>query len=229
LVLIFTSIFSVAFANPEIQINIPEYVLTLIDKGQVVKNYDIAVGTPYEQTPTGSFAIFYKLENPTWYPGAKFTDQTPVPPGKSNPLGTRWMEFAPTFGIHGTNKDWDISTAVSGGCIRMHDVDARELFEIADYGTPVTIVYQTLKLTEKADGLYLKVMPDIYRRQTNTPEVFAELFKPYFESGYHLIKTIDLSQQDFEEAYELKVATRTTSAKQNSKQVSTDVKSSQSH
>ncbi len=109
LILLLTSCCGSSLANPEIYINIPEYRLTVIDKGQVVKIYDIAVGTPYEQTPTGSFAVFLKQEYPTWYPGAKFTDRTPVPPGPDNPLGSRWMEFAPAYGIHGTNADRSVS------------------------------------------------------------------------------------------------------------------------
>ena len=99
----------IKLATPEILINIPEYTLSLIDQGKIIRQFDIAVGTPYEQTPIGSFAVFSKMENPTWYPGSNFSDHTPVPPGPDNPLGTRWMEFVQNYGIHGTNKDWDIS------------------------------------------------------------------------------------------------------------------------
>lgn len=49
-------------ARSEIRINIPDYSLSLIENGKLVKRYDIAVGTPYEQTPTGNFAIFAKIE-----------------------------------------------------------------------------------------------------------------------------------------------------------------------
>lgn len=69
-----------ALAQPEIHINIPSYTLQLFDNGQLIKEYNIAVGTPYEQTPTGNYAIFSKQQYPTWYPGSNFTDRTPVPP-----------------------------------------------------------------------------------------------------------------------------------------------------
>lgn len=168
-----------ALAKPEIHINIPEYRLSLVEDGKLIKAYDIAVGTLYEQTPTGNYAIFYKEQYPTWFPGPKFEDQAPVPTGPDNPLGTRWMEFHPTFGIHGTNKGWDIQYPVSGGCIRMHDKDAQELYERVEIGTPVHIIYETMIFEEKPDGLYAKVLPDIYNRSLNTPERFTSLYAAY--------------------------------------------------
>ena len=205
--LLLINTFSIAWSSPEIHINIPEYALTVTDKGQVIKKYAIAVGTPYEQTPTGKFAIFSKVENPTWYPGSKFTDRTPVPPGPDNPLGTRWMEFSPSYGIHGTNKDWDITYPVSGGCIRLHDVDARELYEIAGIGTPVIVGYETLRIKEKADGLYLVVYPDIYSRKTSTQERFVELFTPH-STSYEIIRELSFPLKDADETYEIKFASR---------------------
>jgi len=177
--LLWTNTFLIALAQPEIIINIPEYTLQLINDGRPLKIYAIAVGTPYEQTPTGSFKIFYKEENPTWLPGSNFLDKTPVPPGPDNPLGSRWMEFTPTYGIHGTNKGWDINYPVSGGCIRMQDKDAQELYALVDVGTPVTIIYETMLLIEKRDGLYLRILPDIYQRQTNTRERLLIQYQPY--------------------------------------------------
>lgn len=208
LILLLTSFCGSSLASPEIYINIPEYRLTVIDKGQVVKSYDIAVGTPYEQTPVGSFAVFLKQEFPTWYPGAKFADHTPVPPGPDNPLGSRWMEFAPTYGIHGTNADWSVSYPVSGGCIRMHDQDARELYEQVAIGTPVTVTYETLRLVAKTDGLYLKVLPDIYGRQTSSQERFLALFAP--QAGlWRIIRPPAFPLREAEEPYEVRFAVRT--------------------
>lgn len=166
-------------AKPEIHVNIPEYRLSLIEDGKLIKAYDIAVGTIYEQTPTGNYAIFHKEQYPTWFPGTKFEDQTPVPSGPDNPLGTRWMEFHPTFGIHGTNKGWDIQYPVSGGCIRMHDKDAQDLYERVEIGTPVHIVYETILFEERLDGLYAKILPDIYKRNLNTAERFMSLYAAY--------------------------------------------------
>ena len=197
---------STALASPELHINIPEYALRLVENGQIVKTYSIAVGTPYEQTPVGSFQIFEKQTYPTWFPGSNFTDRTPVPPGPDNPLGTRWMEFKPNYGIHGTNKGWDISYPVSGGCIRMQDTDARELYEKVPIGTPVLISYQTLNLIEKQDGLYVSIMPDIYKRQSNTPEQLMLLFTAYAER-YTLIQNASAPfKAEYDETVEIKIA-----------------------
>lgn len=171
--------YSIAWASPEIHINIPSYQLQLIENDKTIKEYQVAVGTPYEQTPVGSFRIVYKEENPTWIPGNNFTDHTPIPPGPDNPLGTRWLEFKTGYGIHGTNKGWDISYPVSGGCIRMQDADVREIYELVDIGTPVLITYDTMLMIEKADGLYLRLLPDIYDRNTNTVENLLQLYQPY--------------------------------------------------
>ena len=196
----------IKLANPEIVINIPQYNLSLIDQGKVIRQFDIAVGTPYEQTPTGNFNIFFKMENPTWFPGSNFSEQTPVPPGPDNPLGTRWMEFVPNYGIHGTNKDWDISYPVSGGCIRMHDVEARELYRSVPINTPVAIVYETLAIIQKNDGLYLKVFPDIYRKNTSTAERLHQLYEPFATAGYKMIPQNIILPQEGNEIYEVKIA-----------------------
>jgi lipoprotein-anchoring transpeptidase ErfK/SrfK len=64
-----------------------------------------------------------------------------VPPGVSNPLGTRWMgTSAPAIGIHGTPLPGSIGSAASHGCIRMRIPDAEYLYDRVEIGTPVIIV-----------------------------------------------------------------------------------------
>ncbi len=205
LILFVNLLLGVVEASPVIRINIPELMLRLYDGPTLVKEYSIAVGVPYEPTPVGNFRIFYKEKSPTWYPGSGFTDKTPVPPGPDNPLGSRWMEFSPAYGIHGTNKDWSIEYPVSGGCIRMHNADVQELYDIADIGTPVIITYQSLVLLEKPGGLYLKVCPDIYGKGQNTRVNFTELFQPY-SNRYSLITKFDIPENP-PAVYEIKIGT----------------------
>src|SRR5437016_12642624 len=50
-----------------IVISIPDRKLALIEKGQVVKIYETAVGAPASPTPAGTFKIAQRLPNPTWY------------------------------------------------------------------------------------------------------------------------------------------------------------------
>ncbi len=113
----------------EIVVNIPATTLTLYDKGQAIKQYKVAVGSPTWQTPSGKFEI-EKIEwNPWWYPppspwakGAK-----PAPPGVNNPLGPVKMAMGDALRIHGTNKPASVGYPQSHGCMRMLSAEAKNL------------------------------------------------------------------------------------------------------
>lgn len=196
---------STALAHQEIYINIPSFSLQFYNDNHLVKEYNIALGTPYEQTPAGNYRIFLKEKYPTWTPGTNFTDHTPVPPGPDNPLGTRWMEFKPGYGIHGTNKGWDIRSPVSGGCIRMHNKDVEELYEKVPVGTPVIITYETIFFLKKQDGLYVRIFPDIYHTNRNTVDHFNAIYAPY-KDKYPLLHLPVFPADDSETGLEQKIA-----------------------
>ena len=64
----------------------------------------------------------------------------PIPPGASNPLGTRWIgTSAPAIGFHATPQEWSVGTAASHGCMRMKRVDVERLYELVRVGMPVDI------------------------------------------------------------------------------------------
>jgi lipoprotein-anchoring transpeptidase ErfK/SrfK len=107
------------------------------------KQFPVATGTTRYPTPLGRFRIVVKWKNPWWYPPDSewAKDKDPVPPGPSNPLGTRWMGISsPGVGIHGTPEPGSIGYSVSHGCIRMRIPDAEWLFEQVTIGTTVFIV-----------------------------------------------------------------------------------------
>jgi lipoprotein-anchoring transpeptidase ErfK/SrfK len=120
----------------EIVVSIPDRKLALIEDGEVLRVYPVAVGASISPSPTGEFTIVNRLENPTYYhPGIV------VEPGDDNPLGTRWMGLSlKGFGIHGTNMPWTIGQAASHGCIRMDRDDLEELFSLVRVGDQVRIV-----------------------------------------------------------------------------------------
>jgi len=102
--------------------------------GRLVKEYPVATGRSPELTPEGSFTILTKGVDT---PGANSMDPR---------LGTRWMGLSAggaragyKYGIHGTNDPSSIGKYASGGCIRMHNEDAEELFRMVPTGTPVEI------------------------------------------------------------------------------------------
>jgi L,D-transpeptidase catalytic domain/Putative peptidoglycan binding domain len=108
-----------------------------------VRAFRVATGRSQYPTPTGTWRIVEKQQNPWWRPpdsdwarGLK-----PIPPGPGNPLGTRWMGLsAPGVGIHGTPDAASIGYSASHGCIRMFIPDATWLFDHVRIGTPVLIV-----------------------------------------------------------------------------------------
>ena len=130
---------TVAFAESPVRqiiVSIPDRKLVLLEDGKVKKIYDIAVGKKATPSPTGTFHVASRLKNPTWYgPGVV------VPPGKGNPLGTRWMGLGyKGYGIHGTNAPKSIGKAASHGCIRMRTSDAEDLFTQIEVGDEVELV-----------------------------------------------------------------------------------------
>lgn len=61
-----------------------------------------------------------------------------IPPGPANPLGSRWIGFHRNcnglIGFNGTEH------LVVKGCVRLLDEHVRELFELVQLGTPVTVL-----------------------------------------------------------------------------------------
>jgi lipoprotein-anchoring transpeptidase ErfK/SrfK len=113
-------------ARPQrrIVVSIPDRKLALIEDGRVVKVYSTAVGRTTSPTPSGTFTIVQRISNPAWYGPGKV-----VAPGKSNPLGTRWLGLSrKSYGIHGTNDPRSIGRNASHGCVRMRNRDVEDLF-----------------------------------------------------------------------------------------------------
>jgi hypothetical protein len=116
-------------------ISIPDRKLALVEDGRVLKVYSVAVGAAVSPSPTGTLRIINKVVGPTYYHQGKV-----IAPGKSNPLGDRWMGLSQKgYGIHGTNAPSSIGKAASHGCIRMGKHDVEELFNLARVGDAVEI------------------------------------------------------------------------------------------
>jgi len=118
-----------------IVVSIPDRELALIEDGRVAKIYPVAVGAAATPSPTGAFTVAARLSHPTWYGPGKV-----VPPGKSNPLGPRWIGLSRRgYGIHGTSNPRSIGHPASHGCIRMRNSDIEELFGLLAVGDPVEL------------------------------------------------------------------------------------------
>jgi len=103
-----------------------KYQLQLSQGGQVIKVYEIGLGVN-DSTPVGNFTVTNKLVDPVWY-----SPQGRIPPrDPRNQLGSRWIGFKDSFGIHGTRKSEEnsIGKQASSGCVRMRDEDAVDLYD----------------------------------------------------------------------------------------------------
>ena len=123
-------------------VDLSELRLYLYRAGDLAKTYRIAAGSSQYPTPTGTFSVTSKVMDPTWYPPNSewAKDAKPIPPGVTNPLGTRWIgTSAPNVGIHGTPDAGSIGTYASHGCIRMYIPDVEQLFDKVALGMPVVI------------------------------------------------------------------------------------------
>ena len=133
---------TLAALGPRIFVNLDRFELVLDVPGEEPRRFPIACGQPAYPTPTGSFTIAEKVKDPSWIPpdSAWAREAETIPPGPSNPLGTRWIGLSwGGVGIHGTNADWSIGSASSHGCLRMHIYDVETLYDMLKEGTPVTI------------------------------------------------------------------------------------------
>jgi lipoprotein-anchoring transpeptidase ErfK/SrfK len=134
----------------QIIISIPDRRLALLEDGQLLKVYPVAVGASETPSPDGEFTIINHAVDPTY----RHEDKE-IGPGKDNPLGTRWMGLSlKGYGIHGTNVQSSVGKAASHGCFRMKKKDVEELYSRVQVGDAVSIRGERNELTA---GLFTTV------------------------------------------------------------------------
>lgn len=107
---------------------------------EVAAAWPVGIGGPGSPTETGVFAAGDKIPEPPWW-----SQNGEIPFGDPrNELGTRWIgwddDLGPTsLGFHGTNAPETIGKNVSSGCVRMHNEDVEELFEILPQGALIYV------------------------------------------------------------------------------------------
>ncbi len=152
-------------------VNLPE--LQLYDfaaHGDVPEVLALAIGDEMDPSLLGEFRVGRKREHPEWRPPASIRAEKPdlpevVPPGPDNPLGDYWMTIgSTTYGIHGTNNRWSIGREATHGCLRLYNDQMARLYARTREGTRIRLVYQTVKIGERAGMLYLEAHPDRYLR-----------------------------------------------------------------
>lgn len=144
-------------SGPYLVLDRRQRLLLVLEGGRERRRFPVGVGRPGWETPVGRFEVIELARNPTWeHP---VTGQH-IPPGPANPLGSRWIGFhrdckgragfngrehlvvkgCVSAGFHGTPQRASVGQAVSHGCVRLLDEHVRELFELVEMGTPVTVL-----------------------------------------------------------------------------------------
>jgi len=139
---------NLARPSRRIVVSLPDHKLAVMESGRVVRIFDTAVGAARTPSPTGCYKIVQRIPDPTWYTKGKI-----VPPGKSNPLGPRWLGLSlKGYGIHGTNNPKSIGRNASHGCIRLRNRDIEELFDMVSVGDEVELVRERRPEVEQIFG-----------------------------------------------------------------------------
>jgi lipoprotein-anchoring transpeptidase ErfK/SrfK len=123
--------------------------VALIDGGEVVRSWPVAVGMGGSPTPTGTFTVGAKRYEPTWYNPAQDRWGSDMPaqmgPGPDNPLGARAINWNRNgrdtlIRFHGTPNEDSIGEAASRGCVRMFNADVIELYDLVSTGMTIVSV-----------------------------------------------------------------------------------------
>ncbi|MGC9318542.1 MAG: L,D-transpeptidase [Armatimonadota bacterium] len=137
---------SMRVASPEdlfqIEIDRSSRTLEVRYAGERLVLWSCCVGAG-NNTPVGDFHIQNRAQWPPWraYWGEYIPGGSP-----RNPLGARWLGTTArgratgwAIGIHGTNQPSSIGRRISGGCVRLTNAHAIEMYDTIPIGTRVVI------------------------------------------------------------------------------------------
>jgi lipoprotein-anchoring transpeptidase ErfK/SrfK len=130
-----------AATDSKLVVDLSDRKVSLFKQGKLQTKFPIAIGKEGWETPTGSFRISQKYQNPAWeHP----ITHEKIPPGSDrNPLGKWWIGFTMkgklAIGFHGTQSEELVGEAVSHGCLRMKNADIEKLVRQVEVGTVVEV------------------------------------------------------------------------------------------
>jgi L,D-transpeptidase ErfK/SrfK len=162
-------------------INVPEMQLyDFAHKNEPPDVYAIAIGDAIDPSLVGEFKIGRKRENPAWHVPKSILAKRPelppvVPPGPDNPLGPFWMTIGATsYGIHGSNNEWSIGREATHGCIRLYNDQIERLYHRTKQGTPIRLLYETIKVGQRESTIYVEAHPDVYAKDPGREAMIVE-------------------------------------------------------
>lgn len=127
-----------------IEADLGAMVMTLYEDGQIVNKFKIVSkgrpNSPWE-TPVGRYQILTKE------------------PIHFSSIGKVWMpyslQFFGNFFIHGWpyyEEGKEVARGFSGGCIRLETADAKQIYDFAEVGTPVTVINSVATSSKKENS-----------------------------------------------------------------------------
>ena len=124
-----------ARARRVVLVSIADRRLAVIEDGNVLAYFPVAVGAETSPSPAGEFEIVNRVVNPAYY-----HDGVVMAASENTPVGTRWIGLnLKGYGIHGTNAPRSIGRAASHGCIRLRNRDVERLYAMLRVGDFVSI------------------------------------------------------------------------------------------
>ncbi len=203
-------------ASAAIVINIPDLHLYHFRDGRLAGWYPVALGQPFDtkyepdpkrwQTPTGSFKIAEKRENPVWRVPKSIQEEMAaegktvyerMPPGPENPLGKFWIGLSKWgYGIHGTIAPSSVGRYKTHGCVRMKPEHIDRVFGGVQVGQAVRIVYEPVMVLTRGDEVWLQVSPDSYRKVSDLRTLTRRKLQSAGLTGRVDLKRVDQVAKD---------------------------------
>lgn len=122
-------------------VSLSDRTLTIHAHGYFVRQYPVGIGQD-GTTPVGAFRVVTKETNPKYWGSDGNVIERDDP---ENPLGERWLGLddgagnSTSYGIHGTIDPESIGKADSAGCVRLHNDDVAEVYDLLGIGSEVVI------------------------------------------------------------------------------------------
>jgi lipoprotein-anchoring transpeptidase ErfK/SrfK len=154
-----------ARSDVSLEIDLSDRRLDVIQSGEVVESYPIAVGSSSHPTPKGTYKISKIVWNPPWVPPSSdwARDEAPRAPGDpANPMqGVKIYFSDPAYFIHGTNDPASIGSAASHGCVRMETSQAQALARrLMEHGGATRADEWFEKVADNPRDTYVVMLPN---------------------------------------------------------------------
>lgn len=123
-----------------IVVDLSKFEATVHAHGYFVVRMPVGIGKD-GATPVGTFRVTDKVVDPVYYgPDGVIKNDDPL-----NPLGEHWIAISDEanslqgYGLHGTIEPNSIGKSESKGCVRFHDQDIADLYDLLTIGSEVVI------------------------------------------------------------------------------------------